>query len=147
MPRDLPIGNGNVLINFDKQYRVRDIYYPHVGQENQTVGRVNHFGVWVDGQFAWVQDGWQLERKYCKETLVTDVLLRHDKLKLEIVVHDMVDFFSNFFLRELHVKDLSGKARDVRIFFHQDFSIAENDVGDTAFYDPRTLTLPPFSGQ
>ncbi len=141
MPRDLPIGNGNVLINFDKQYRVRDIYYPHVGQENQTVGRVNHFGVWVDGQFAWVQDGWQLERKYCKETLVTDVLLRHDKLKLEIVVHDMVDFFSNFFLRELHVKDLSGKARDVRIFFHQDFSIAENDVGDTAFYDPRTSSV------
>jgi glucoamylase len=137
MPRDLPVGNGNVLINFDEKYRVRDIYYPHVGQENQTVGRVNHFGIWADGQFAWVQD-WQIERKYCKEALVTDVTLRHDKLKLEVRVHDMVDYQSDFFVREFHVKDLSGQNRDVRLFFHQDFSIAEHDVGDTAFYDPRT---------
>lgn len=138
MPRDLPVGNGNVLINFDDKYRVRDIYYPHVGQENQTVGRVNHFGVWVDGQFAWVQDGWTIERKYFKEALVTDVLMHNDKLKLEIRVHDMVDYTHDYFVREFHIKDLSGEDRKVRLFFHQDFSIAEHDVGDTAFYDPRT---------
>jgi len=138
MPRDLPVGNGNVLVNFDEKYRIRDVYYPHVGQENHTVGRVNHFGVWVDGQFAWVQDGWTIDRKYFKEALVTDVLLHNDKLKLEIRVHDMVDYYNDFLVREFHVKDLSGQDRKVRLFFHQDFSIAEHDVGDTAFYDPRT---------
>lgn len=139
MPRDLPIGNGNVLINFDKQYRVRDIYYPHVGQENHTVGRVNHFGVWADGKFAWVQD-FAVSRKYFKESLVTDVTLKNDNLQLEIRVHDMVDFFNDVFVRQFHVKDVSGgsKERDVRLFFHQDFSISENDVGDTAFFDPVT---------
>lgn len=141
MPRDLPIGNGNVLVNFDKQYRIRDIYYPHVGQENHTVGRVNHFGIWVDGQFAWVENGFHQERRYCKETLVTDVLLRHDELKLEIKVHDLVDYYQNLLLREFHVRDMSGKNREVRLFFHQDFSISENDVGDTAFFDPRTSSL------
>ncbi len=138
MPRDLPVGNGNVLINFDDKYRIRDIYYPHVGQENHTVGRVNHFGVWVDGQFAWVQDGWTVERKYFKEALVTDVHMHSDKLKLEIRVHDMVDYYNDFFVREFQVKDLSGQDRKVRLFFHQDFSIAEHDVGDTAYYDPRS---------
>ena len=62
MPRDLPIGNGNVLVNFDSQYQIRDIYFPRVGQDNQTVGRVNHLGFWVDGQFSWIAEDWHIER-------------------------------------------------------------------------------------
>ncbi len=36
MPRDLPLGNGKLLLNFDKHYNLRDIYWPHVGQELHT---------------------------------------------------------------------------------------------------------------
>jgi len=60
MPRDLPIGNGRVLVNFDKEYNIRDMYYPHVGQDNQTMGHPCRFGVWVDGQFAWIGQYWQM---------------------------------------------------------------------------------------
>ena len=60
MARDLPIGNGNLLINFDNLYHVRDIYYPRVGAYNHTLGHVQHFGVWADGDFAWVsEDEWE----------------------------------------------------------------------------------------
>src|SRR5438046_7106679 len=52
MPRDLPISNGNLMINFDHEYNIRYVYYPHVGQDNQTVGDVSFFGVWCDGKFA-----------------------------------------------------------------------------------------------
>ena len=52
MPRDLPVGNGSLLVNFGTGYQLRDIYYPHVGQENQTLGGPNRFGVWADGEFA-----------------------------------------------------------------------------------------------
>lgn len=138
MPRDLPIGNGKVLINFDKEYRIRDIYYPHVGQENQTIGHVSQFGVWVDGKFAWVGSEWDIKRHYCKESLVTDVALHHPELKLDIKMHDTVDYVDDIFMREIHVTDLSGKNRSVRFFFHQDFHISENEMGDTAFYDPRS---------
>ena len=41
MPRDLPISNGNLMINFDHDYNIRDVYWPHVGQDNQTVGDVS----------------------------------------------------------------------------------------------------------
>src|SRR5215468_12514862 len=52
MPRDLPLANGRMLVNFDFEYNVRDVYWPHVGERNQTLGHVNHFGVWVDGAFV-----------------------------------------------------------------------------------------------
>ncbi len=43
MPRDLPLANGRMLVNFDANYDLRDIYWPHVGERNQTQGHVNRF--------------------------------------------------------------------------------------------------------
>lgn len=141
MPRDLPIGNGRILINFDKDFCMRDIYYPHVGQENQTMGSYSRFGVWADGQFAWVGSDWHIDRKYMKESLVTDVFLRHDGLKLELKVNDTVDYELDIYVRQVTVQDMSGKNRRVKLFFNHDFYISENEVGDTAYYDPATRSL------
>ncbi len=38
MPRDLPIGNGSLLINFDSTGQIRDIYWPFVGQAPHIAG-------------------------------------------------------------------------------------------------------------
>jgi hypothetical protein len=38
MPRDILVGNGSLLVNFDHQYQLRDLCRPHVGQENHTAG-------------------------------------------------------------------------------------------------------------
>lgn len=139
MPRDLPVGNGNVLINFDKEYRLRDIYYPHVGQENHTIGHVSNFGVWSDGKFAWMgAPGWHVKREYLKESLVTDVQCNNAELGLDIRIHDVVDYHLNIYVRELKVHNLENKQRKVRLFFHHDFHIYGNEVGDTAYFDPRT---------
>ena len=56
MPRDVPVGNGSLLITFDRLYQLRDIYFPYVGSENHSPGDVNRTGVWVDGSFAWFSD-------------------------------------------------------------------------------------------
>jgi hypothetical protein len=45
MPRDLPVGNGHMLVNFDARYNLRDLYWPHVGLRNQTDGHISHSGV------------------------------------------------------------------------------------------------------
>ena len=58
MPRDLPLSNGRLLVMFDREYRIRDIYYPHVGKENHGTGHVFRFGVWVGGQFSWMSAEW-----------------------------------------------------------------------------------------
>jgi GH15 family glucan-1,4-alpha-glucosidase len=36
MPRDLPLSNGSLLVAFDLEYRIRDVYSPHVGMENHA---------------------------------------------------------------------------------------------------------------
>jgi hypothetical protein len=51
MPRDIPASDGLLLVSFDQSYQLRDLYWPHMGQENHTAGHPSRFGVWVDGQF------------------------------------------------------------------------------------------------
>ena len=48
--RDIPVGNGSLLVTFDEKYQIRDVYFPHVGQENHTEGFPFRFGSWVRGQ-------------------------------------------------------------------------------------------------
>src|SRR5687768_1367322 len=85
MPRDLPISNGSLMINFDREYNIRDVYYPHVGQENQTVGDISFFGVECDGVFAWIGNpAWQKRCDYESNTLVTRVRARSDTAALEM---------------------------------------------------------------
>ncbi|MCC6286230.1 MAG: glycoside hydrolase family 15 protein [Phycisphaerales bacterium] len=142
MPRDIPIGNGDLLITFDRLYRIRDLYYPQVGRYNHTSGHVQRFGIWADGTLAWVEDeAWRREIRYKADTLVTDVRLVNDRLQLEVICHDGVDSNLPVLIRKFTVHDLAGRARDVRIFMHLDLSIAETPVGDTANYDPVTSGL------
>lgn len=145
MPRDIPVGNGDLLINFDEFYRVRDVYYPCVGRYNHTGGHVQRFGVWADGELSWIeQPGWKRRLRYRPGTLVTDVHLVHEGLGLELFCEDAVDFHEAVYLRRIRVKDrrgMVGQARDVRLFYHVDFSIKESPVGDTADFDPETAGL------
>lgn len=74
MPRDIPVGNGDMLVMFDSRYCIRDFYFPHVGQENHAGSRPFHFGIWVDGQLSWVrEDSWTRSISYEEDTLVSQV--------------------------------------------------------------------------
>jgi oligosaccharide amylase len=140
--RDLPVGNGSLLVNFDEKYQLRDFYFPHVGQENHTEGFPFRFGIWVDGEFSWVfSDDWNRDLRYLPDTLVTSVTIRNEKLGIELFCNDTVVKSEDLFLRSIRVTDLFEKTRKVRVFLHHDFRIYENKVGDTAFYDPDTLAL------
>lgn len=140
--RDIPVGNGSLLVTFDDKYQIRDIYFPHVGQENHTEGFPFRFGVWADGEFSWIfSDGWIRELKYEHETLVTRVVLRNEKLGIELICRDTVASHENIFLRKINVRNLKDSRRNVRVFLHHDFRIFGNKIGDTAFYDPETFSL------
>ncbi len=147
MPRDLPIGNGNVLIAFDKDSILRDFYFPHVGQENHA-GDPFRFGVWANDRFSWVPDGWQIKRDYLGHTLVTDVELIHDELGLRITANDLVDFEENIYLKKLTVENLwDDDEREVRLFLTHPFHIYGNDIGDTAAYKPVNNCLLHYKGE
>ncbi len=146
MPRDIPVGNGSLLVTFDKYYRIRDVYYPNIGKENHAQGNPFRFGFAADGVLAWMNEGWELDLRYLPDTLVTDVKGRHARLQLAFESHDAVDFHENLFLRKLTVRNLAKKARTVKVFLHHDFYISEIDVGDTALYDIRLRALVHYKG-
>src|SRR6476469_10756593 len=73
MPRDLAVSNGRLLVMFDRQYRIRDIYFPHVGKENHGTGHAFRFGVWVGGQFSWMGAEWSPELRYGDSSMVPAV--------------------------------------------------------------------------
>jgi GH15 family glucan-1,4-alpha-glucosidase len=138
MARDIPVGNGNLLVTFDRHYRLRDLYFPHVGQENHNQDALGRFGVWCDGRFSWMGPDWDVHLDYEPETLVTHVTCVHKDFEIQLECADCVDFYENVYLRHLVVSNLSGRKRDVRLFFNQDFNLYGTKVGDTAFYDPET---------
>ena len=142
MPRDLPLGNGSLLLNFDKSYNLRDIYWPHVGQALHTAGDISHTGVWVDGRFAWFDaPEWEREILYEKETLVTHVTLHHPGLQLQLVIRDCVDFNRPIFLRHVLITNQADAAREVRLFFHYDWHIWDAADANTVFYYPPRQAL------
>jgi oligosaccharide amylase len=148
MPRDIPIGNGSLLVNFDGQYRLRDLYWPYVGMENHTAGHPFRFGVWVDGRFCWISDeGWDRALDYAQDTLVTEVKLYHSDLALSLSCNDVVDFHENIYLRRMVVENQTDRPRQVRIFFNHDFHISNHAIGDTAYYEPERLAVFHYKGK
>lgn len=49
MARDLELGTGSLLIGYDSIYRLLDLYWPHIGQENNSLGHPFRLGFWVQG--------------------------------------------------------------------------------------------------
>ncbi|MBI5352875.1 MAG: glycoside hydrolase family 15 protein [Chloroflexi bacterium] len=148
MPRDIPVGNGSLLVNFDSTYQLRDLYWPHVGLENHTAGHPFRLGVWVDGQFSWVsQDDWQRRLEYEPATLVTNVSLVNNKLGLRLLAKDVVDFHENLYLRQITVHNDRDQEREIRLFFSHDFHIGGYEVGDSAYYEPERKALFHYKGK
>ena len=91
-----------------------------------------------------IPTSWTASSQYLPETLVTDVRLdprntRHSNRG----ANDTVASHDNIFFRVGSASTNLAKAElpEVRVFLHHDFRIYENNVGDTAFYDPETLAL------
>lgn len=147
MPRDIPVGNGALLVAFDRDYLIRDLYFPQVGGENHAIGHVFRFGIWVDGSFSQMGPEWHKELRYLDDTLVTEVRAKNDRLQLELICHDFVDFHLNVYVKELIVKNLLNKPREARLFFSHDFHISGSEVGDTANYDPSNQALIHYKGK
>ena len=95
MPRDIPVANGRLLVCFDPDYCIRDLYFPHIGKENHLSGNHSRSGVWVDGKFSWIGKGWEIDLRYVSDTLVTEVNLYNRELALLLSCHDAVDFHEN----------------------------------------------------
>ncbi len=142
MPRDLPIGNGSLLINFDRNYQIRDIYFPYVGEFNHTLGHPSRFGVWAGGYFSWLSSpDWKKTLLYKDDTLVTYVTAINPQLGIKLIINDTVDCLENIYFRKITVQNLTAHNREILIFITNDLHLFENKACDTAYYDPEQKTI------
>jgi glucoamylase len=150
MPRDIPVGNGRLLVTFDRHYQIRDLYFPHVGQENHAGGGPCRFGIYADvpglgGRSAlfWSSDeaAWQVRQRYLRDTLTTSVSLDGRELRLAVYCNDTVDFHRNILVRKIKVKNLAAHERAVQVVHHQDFNMFGTKIGDTAYFDPELRSI------
>lgn len=139
MPREIVLGNGNMLVNFDSFLNMRDFYFPYVGMENHISGYKSRIGVWVEGLFSWLDEPtWCREARYEDESLVSSVAAVNEELGMELYINDAVHYRESIYLKKIVLRSRQSREREVRIFFNHDFSIGGSDVGDTALYDPAT---------
>ncbi|KKU63537.1 hypothetical protein A2701_00365 [Candidatus Amesbacteria bacterium RIFCSPHIGHO2_01_FULL_47_34] len=149
MPKSLILSNGNLLVGYDAHAQVRDFYFPFVGLENQTAGRLSHLiGVWTDESFSWLSDpGWSISIFYRPDSLTSQVTATHPGLQIELSFTDVVYNEKDIFLREITVHNLSTFPRLVKIFFNAQFEIYESFRKDTAFYDPNSKVIVHYKGR
>ena len=126
-----------MLVGFDANYSVRDLFFPRVGDANQTMGNLCRTGIFVDGRFAWLEDpAWSRKLDYAQDSLVSDVTLSHPGLGITVNFEDYVDLARNWFIRGVEVSSATG-FKIARVFFHYDWYIEGSDLGNTVAYDPR----------
>jgi len=139
MGRPVMLGNGRLTVGLDEAGQVHDFYYPYVGLDNLTNARSlpHKIGVWVDDVFSWL-DGpdWDVQVDFDSDALISNVVFTSKQHDLELRFRDFVDHEYNALCRQVTVRNLASKKRQIRLFFHQVFQISRAGRGDTALYVP-----------
>lgn len=150
MARPVVLGNGSLTVGLNEQGLVHDFYYPYVGMCNLTTSRSIHhkIGVWIDGQFSWVDDGnWNIEVDFETDALVSNLTMTNNDLSVSLHFNDFVDSKSNVFARQIVVSNLASDSRVIRLFMHQVFQISSGGRADTAVYVPNERYIYDYKGR
>ncbi|BCU69149.1 glycoside hydrolase family 15 protein [Stygiolobus caldivivus] len=133
MARLIILGNGKLTILYDQGYTIRELYYPLPIDNHLHKAKI---GIWYNGKFSWIN---QLNPtlNYFENSLSSFAEVNFDNVKVKIV--DAIDMAYEILVREVSVT--MPKGGDLRLFFHHDFHINGNDIGDTALYDPFTSSI------
>jgi len=149
MPKALTLGNGKVLICLDKFGQVRDLYFHYAGLENHvSEAMVHKIGVWVDGRLTWIDDGsWEVSVDCEKGTMASSIFAKNASVGLEVNFSDVVYNEKNIFLREVTIKNIYDRIRQIKIYFNQQFNISQTHTGDTAYFDPHDHAVIHYKGR
>ncbi len=152
MARAITLGNGNMLVGLDYRGQVRDLYYPYVGQTNHVSGAsgsyVHRIGVWVDGETSWLDDGeWVVTIGTDSDSVIGHVTAVNETRGVTLVTRDAVHNEHDVFLRHIVVHNDRDEEREIKVFFAQQFRIAESRRGDTALFDPRVSAIIHYKGR
>ncbi len=149
MSRPILLSNGSLHIGINLYGMVHDVYYPYVGLENHAAAnrRRHRVGVWVDGQFSWLDDGaWQFTMDYEPGAMIGHITAHHERLQIALEFSDCVDSEWDVFIRNVHVVNGVDRKRDIRLFMQTALLISNSLNGDTAQYLPNEPAILHYKG-
>ncbi|OWP56935.1 MAG: glucoamylase [Thermoplasmatales archaeon B_DKE] len=143
MVRFLPLGNGRLLVNFDKNMNLIDFYYSESQGENHG-GHPFKFGVSVNNTFKWINNAEISGADYVDHTMIGkwEFELNGVKFKTE----NFVDIYDDIYVRKITAFNNTNEPVDLKYYFHQNFYIFGNDIGDTAVYMPDVNGILHYKG-
>lgn len=152
MARPIVLSNGELHVGLNKYGLVHDFYFPYVGLENHAAGQDlrHHVGVWVDGQISWLDndDDWSRKFSYPHTALIGHIIAKNERLGILLEFDDFVDSTVCAFMRNIHVINISDRAREVRLFMHQAFVIGDSRSNtDTVQYLPASDAILHYRGR
>jgi len=149
MARSLTLGNGNLLVGLDQHAQVKDLHFPHTGQEAHLgTNDVHRVGVWINERLTWISDPeWLVSIDCDTETAVGKVKAINEQLGLTLHFTDTVYNEKNIFIRKVKVENLDKTEKRINLFFAQQFHISETRRGDTAYLDPRSNAILHYKGR
>jgi len=137
MVRHLPLGNGRLLVGFDAENRLVDFYYSKFQAENHSGGKPFRYGISIDNSFRWIDSSVISLWDYLDHTMIG--ISRYALYGVEFENNDFVDVYDDVLVREIKARNITTEKKEVLLFFHQNFLIYGNNIGDTAIYDPDML--------
>lgn len=144
MVRYLPLANGRVNVSFDKHYRIADFYFSEYASENHAGGKPFRTGISVNGIFSWIESDSIRGMDYFDHTLMGNVNVEFEGLS--ITNQDVVDIYRDVYVRKVKIINNTGEDKEVRMFYHQNFSIGGSELGNTAQFVPELGGVMHYKG-
>lgn len=138
MPRPLVFGNRRFLAAVDDRHRIRDLFWPGTGWPNHLCGKAVAWGVFVDGAMHWVdQDDWTISMAYEEGALAAKCRLENPRAGLRIETEEACHPESPWLVRRAVIRDLSGRQREIKVYWNHELWIDESQFSNTAMYSPQ----------
>lgn len=148
MAKSIILANGNIFVGLNQWGLVSDFFFPYIGSENHVRGERHRIGVWQHGRLSWLDSGeWNIEVTLEKDSFVGSMKCFNKETNLELLFNDIVYNEKNIFLRHVTVINHGEQTEDIKIFFHQVFSIYGTQQEDTAYYDPVSNSIIHYEGR
>ncbi|AAT44077.1 glycoside hydrolase family 15 protein [Picrophilus oshimae] len=145
MVRYIPMGNGKILVSFNNDYNLTDFYFSKDMAENHSAGKPFRYGVSINDKFTWINASNIVSKDYYDHTMIGIVKYNINDVSFED--DNFVDIYEDVYARKIKITNKRKEKINVKLFFHQNFSIYGNNIGDTGFYYPDTNAIVHYKGR
>lgn len=143
MSKQIILSNGSMTVALDNYGQVQGVYYPETDTTNYLGygGNKHKIGIYSEEAIHWIDDGaWKVRQDYYPGRLIGRTIANNLWLDIRLEIQDYADAELDVFARNIHVVNLSGRRRNIKLFLHQSFDISGvNRRQDTAMYVPGNI--------